>query len=132
MTKPIKCISVVEAKNLQNKWKETRAQEIEQAQGYEDTREFLYSLDELQEYLNYVKEQSNAQGIDKPGIRIYIGAYPKTSTQKSYATLFLAPTKDLFHSFEGLDELEIANKTENNYEIEPFNIVLGGYPPKDY
>lgn len=132
MAKPKKCISVDEAKKLQKKWMETRALEIEQAQGYKDTREFLYSLEELQEYLDYVKEQSSAQGIEKPGIRMYFGAYSKTYVKKSYATMFLSATKDLEKNIESLEEEEVSNKTENNYEIDPFNTVLGGYPPKDY
>ncbi len=130
MAKPNKCITVTEAKALQNKWKETRAIEIEQAQGYQDTREFWYSLEELQEYLDYVKEQSTAQGINKPGIRIYFGAYPKTSVKKSYATMFLAPTKEKSAIMEG--EEETSNNTENNYDIEPLNTVIGGNPPKEY
>ena len=130
MAKPNKCITVDEAKALQNKWKETRALEIEQAQGYQDTREFWYSLDELQEYLDYVKDQSNAQGINKPGIRIYFGAYLKTPVKKSYATIFLAPTKEKSAIAE--EELEVSNNAENNYAIEPFNLSHGGYPPKEY
>ncbi len=130
MAKPSKCITVAKAKLLQKKWLETRALEIEQAQGYQDTREFWYSLEELQEYLDYVKEQSNAQGIKKPGIRIYFGAYPNTSVKKSYATMFIAPTKGKPAIMEG--EEEVSNNTENNYDIEPLNTVLGGYPPKEY
>ncbi len=130
MAKPSKCIPVAEAKALQDKWKETRALEIEQAQGYQDTREFWYSLEELQEYLDYVKEQSTAQGINKPGIRIYFGAYAKTSLKKSYATMFLAPTKEKSAIIEG--EEENSNNTENNYDIEPLNTVTGGNPPKEY
>ncbi len=130
MAKPNKCISVDAAKSLQEKWKDTRAIEIEKGQGYQDTREFWYSLEDLQEYLDYVKEQSTAQGITKPGIRIYFGAYPKTSIKKSYATLFLAPTKEKSAIMDG--EEVTSNNTENNYDIEPLNTVIGGYPPINY
>jgi len=129
MAKPNKCITVEEAKALQNKWKETRALEIEQAQGYQDTREFWYSLDELQEYLDYVKDQSNAQGINKPGIRIYFGAYAKTPVKKSEATVFLAPTKKKTNP---LEEDGDAVNNENNYDIDPMNIGTGGDPPINY
>jgi len=130
MAKPNKCISVDAAKSLQEKWKDTRAIEIEKGQGYQDTREFWYSLEDLQEYLDYVKEQSTAQGITKPGIRIYFGAYPKTSIKKSYATLFLAPRKEKSAIMDG--EEVTSNNTENNYDIEPLNTVIGGYPPINY
>ncbi|MBK5193612.1 MAG: hypothetical protein JJE07_10450 [Flavobacteriaceae bacterium] len=130
MEKPKKCISVEKAKALQIKWKESRAKDIDLAQGYQDTREFWYSVEELQEYLNYVKERSSEQGVKDPGIRIYFGAYPKSSTRKSYATVFLAPTKERSAPIEGEDETSI--NLDNNYEIDPLNESSGGMPPVTY
>lgn len=130
MSKPQKCISVQEAKVLQSKWVETRATEIEKAQGYQDTREFWYSLEELQEFLDYVREESANQGVNRPGVRIYFGAYPKTNEKKSYATIFLAPTKEK----SALEEEEFENSAanENNYDIDPLNDGTGGLPPTGY
>lgn len=127
MEKPEKCVSVDQARKLQEDWVNTRAKEIQRAQGYEDTREFLYKLEELQEYLDYVKEKSREQGIANPGIRLYFGAYPKSQQKKSYSTLFLAPTQDV-------SEVGITGEgsVENNYEIEPLNNTQGGFPPKSY
>ncbi|SDR67879.1 hypothetical protein [Gramella sp. MAR_2010_147] len=127
MQKPKKCISKERARELQGDWKNTRAKEIDNAQGYEDTREFWYSLDELQEYLDYVKEESQKQGVKKPGVRIYFGSYPKSNEKKSYATVFLAPTKEASE-----EELETASNQQNNYEIDPFNLSTGGEPPINY
>lgn len=125
MEKPKKCIGVSEARELQNNWKKSRGREIERGQGYEDTREFWYSVKELEEYLKYVKEKSAEQGVKNPGIRIYFGAYPKSQQKKSFSTVFLAPTKE-----------EEVGATEggdlNNYEIDPLNDSAGGIPPKDY
>ena len=128
MPKPAKCISVDTARMYQKKWKETRALEIESGQGYEDTREFWYSLDELQEYLDYVKEESDKQGIKKPGVRIYFAAYPKSNDKKSLATIFLAPTKGP----NGEEDAGIAENNSNNYNIDPFNVIQGGEPPINY
>lgn len=130
MEKPKKCISVEKAKALQNKWKESRAKDIDLVQGYQDTREFWYSVEELQEYLNYVKERSAEQGIKNPGIRIYFGAYPKSSVRKSYATVFLAATKERLIPIEGEDENSIY--PDNNYKIDPLNESTGGMPPVTY
>jgi hypothetical protein len=118
MAKPPKCITVAEAKQLQDNWKSTRAVDIENAMGTQDTREFFYTVDELQAYLDYVKEQSAAQSIPKPGIRIYFAAYDNDSSDK--ATVFLAPTKGPTMS------------SENNYTIDPFNRGNGGWPPNNY
>lgn len=125
MKNPEKCISVEEARLLQNNWKESRGKFIEKGQGYVDTRDFWYSLDELQEYLDYVKETSREQGVNNPGVRIYLSAYPPTPKKKSFTTIFLAPTKEN-------SEKEQDEKNENNYEILPLNTATGGWPPKDY
>ena len=128
MQKPKKCISVEKARKEQDEWVKTRGKEIERGQGYEDTREFWYSLEELQEYLDYVKEKSKEQGVVKPGIRLYLGAYPKTTEKKSYTTMFLAPTKEA----KGDTETTQEDTDPNNYEIEPMNIITSGQPPITY
>jgi hypothetical protein len=130
MEKPKKCISVEKAKALQFKWKESRAKDIDLAQGYQDTREFWYSVKELKDYLDYVLSESKSQGIDEPGVRIYFGAYPKSSARKSYATVFLAATKGRLIPIEGEDETSV--NAENNYNIDPYNESSGGIPPVTY
>lgn len=127
--KPKKCITQEEAKELQHAWCCTRTPEIDKCVGFEDTREFHWSVEELQEYLKYVKKQSKKQGIDNPGIRIYLGAYPKEKCKmnKGYTTLFLAPT--------GAPAGEVGKgggSAPNNYGIEPFNYGNSGNPPKIY
>ncbi|MBI6117533.1 hypothetical protein [Salegentibacter maritimus] len=128
MKKPKKCISVEEARKEQDEWVKTRGKDIREAEGYEDTREFWYSLDELQEYLDYVREKSKEQGVEKPGIRFYLGAYPKTKEKKSYTTMFLSPTKEV----SGDTATPGEDSNPNNYEIEPLNQTHGGFPPTIY
>jgi len=126
MANPIKCITVEKARELQNVWKNSRGKEIERAQKYVDTREFLYSLDELQEYLDFVREKSTEQGVSNPGIRIYFAAYPNVGSQKSYSTVFLSPTYSV-----GTEE-NLEETVENNYTIDPLNHSSGGVPPQEY
>lgn len=118
MSKPTKCIPVDTAKNLQENWINTRQKAIDRAIGQEDSRSCFYTLDELREYLNYVEELSNEQNIDNPGIRLYFAAYNDDSNKK--ATIFLAPTVGNTHN------------SENNYDIDPFNLGSSGFPPLDY
>lgn len=129
MERPAKCISVEEAKALQKYWKETRGSEIERAQKYEDTREFWYSVAELEEYIEYVKKKSGEQGIINPGLRIYLGAYPARGQKKSVTTIFISPTTDKIaeNSTEENEKVHL-----NNYSIEPLNLSQNGYPPKEY
>ncbi|MCB0464297.1 MAG: hypothetical protein KDC78_01295 [Aequorivita sp.] len=115
MPKPSNCITVAEAKQLQDNWVVTRAIEIEAAMGSVDTREFLFSVAELEQFLNYVKAGS---GSMNPGIRIYFAAYDSATSDK--ATVFLAPTNG------------ITAGSPNNYNLEPLNKGVSGWPPKNY
>ncbi len=116
MSKPINCITVAEARQLQNNWIATRAVEIERSQGSVDTREFLFSVAELQQFLDYIKTES--EGTLEPGVRIYFGAYDNDSSDK--ATVFLAPT------------IGTTAGAINNYKLEPLNRGLAGFPPNNY
>ena len=126
---PEKCISVEEARELHNEWCNTRTPRIDDCMGFEDTREFWWSVEELEEYLKYVKKQSRKQGIDNPGIRIYFGAYQlsKCKSKKGYATLFLAPTGA---PAGGLGKGGVS--APNNYSIRAYNFGEHGNPPNSY
>lgn len=118
MAKPANCISVTEARTLQTNWRSTRAVEIEAAQGSKDACDFVFSVDELQEFIDYVKDLSTKQGINSPGIRVYFAAYDDDQSDK--ATVFLAPTKD------------VTADADNNYSIDPLNRGQTGWPPNNY
>lgn len=116
MLKPKNCITVSEARQLQDNWVATRALDIEKAQGSVDTREFLFSVAELQQFLDYIKAGSDV--VAPSGVRIYIGAYDNDSSDK--ATVFLVPT------------VGTSAEAKNNYNLQPLNQGLAGFPPKNY
>lgn len=116
MPKPSNCITVAEARQLQDNWKATRAVDIEAAMGSIDTREFLFSVAELQQFLDYIKAGSGL--TQNPGVRIYFAAYDNPTNDK--ATIFLAPT------------LGAAAGALNNYTLEPLNKGITGFPPTNY
>ena len=116
MSKPLNCITVDEAKQLQKNWIATRAMDIERSQGSVDTRDFLFSVAELQQFLDYIKA-GTALGA-QPGVRIYFGAKDSDSSDK--ATVFLAPT------------IGTTAGAANNYKLEPLNRGLAGFPPNNY
>ncbi len=91
---PEKCISVEEARELHGNWCEHRGKHLKECLGHDDAKDFWWSVEELQEYLKYVKRESRKQGIDNPGIRVYLGAYSKDKCNagKGYSTLFFKPT----------------------------------------
>ena len=116
MSIPTNCITVAEAKQLQDNWIETRAADIEQAMGAPDTREFLFSVAELQQFLDYIKAGAGIGA--QPGVRIYFAAYDSNVSNK--ATVFLAPT------------IGVSAGSENNYNLRPLNRSVNGWPPKNY
>ena len=118
MSKPANCISVVEAKSLRNNWETSRGASLSSSRGAEDTSDFTFSLEEMEEFLGYVKEESKKQGITNPGIRVYFAAYNARDTNQ--ATVFLAPTK-------GTEA-----DSDTNYDVEPLNRGSQGWPPNSY
>ncbi len=118
MSAPTNCIPVSEAIELRNKWLSTRQNTINTALGYDDQNVIFFSVDELQEYLDYVKLQSTRQDIPNPGIRIYFAAYSAAET--NLATVFLAPT-------DGPTQT-----SNNNYNIRPLNSGQDRMPPVIY
>ena len=117
MSKPKKCISVEEAEALYSNWQSTRASALSSLFP-QDPSDFVFSLSELEEFLEYVRTNSADQGIDNPGIRIYFSAYNSITSNK--ATVMLAPT------------VGAEANSANNYDIEAFNTVTGGWPPNAY
>tara|TARA_R100000353_G_scaffold153008_2_gene111361 strand:- start:10890 stop:11285 length:396 start_codon:yes stop_codon:yes gene_type:complete len=115
MALPSNYITEAEARSLQDNWVATRAVDIERAMGSADTREFLFSVAELEQYLKYIRD--NSKSVD-PGVRIYFGAYDNETNDK--ATVFLAPTV-------GTNE-----GAANDYNLSPLNKGISGWPPKNY
>ena len=118
MSKPKDCIPVADAKALQKNWNDNQAKDIEKAMGSKDVCAVTFNIDQLQEFINYVKSESTKQNIEKPGIRVYFAANDKLDDKK--ATVFLNATEN-----DGGD-------SANNYEIDPLNRGNGGYPPNAY
>lgn len=118
MLSPANCIPVAEARELRDNWLNTRQPAIDTALGYPDQNVGFYSIDELQEYLNYVRVQSIRQNIPNPGVRIYFAAY--NNEESNLATIFVAPTDGPTPS------------SNNNYNIRPLNNGNNGMPPTPY
>ncbi|GAA0728090.1 hypothetical protein GCM10009430_36870 [Aquimarina litoralis] len=127
--KPQKCINVEEARELHDNWCKNRGKRLQKKLGFEDAREFHWTVAELEEYLAYVKQESADQGINDPGIRVYLGAYSKGKCKRGIgrATVFFAPTGSRVGGL-GKD----GGSPENNYDIEPFNGGGDGEPPHSF
>ncbi len=72
----------------------------EKRNGVPDSREYYYTLDELQGYLNFVQSEAKAKGYSDVGIKIKMGQYPQKDAftnmnpkYQGYQTIYLVPTK---------------------------------------
>ncbi|MEL6811902.1 MAG: hypothetical protein AAFP76_11250 [Bacteroidota bacterium] len=115
MPKPSNCIPVADAKQLQANWMSTRAVDIERGMGSKDVCAVTFNIDQLQEFIDYVKDGSSSPN---PGIRIYFAAYDDEKSDK--ATCFLCPTTS------------DAASADNDYSMEPLNLGSGLWPPRNY
>src|SRR5690606_41361430 len=87
-----KLISTEKARELQSNWVGNQGMAIEK-NGFKDVRDFLFNLEDLQEYIDYVRVRSREQGIDNPGIRVFFGAY--VAVRENDETVFLSPQRTI-------------------------------------
>ena len=129
---PQQSISYEEANVLEEEFKRTRSRVIDATLGYEDTREFWFSLDTIKNYIAYVEQQAKDQKIDDLGIRIYFAAYPNDnqSADPGFSTIVLVPTSRNANNIKR-GFFPIAPEDENIKTIEALNFGHGGKPPTD-
>jgi len=127
------------ASDLSARYSEKRSGLILADIGKEDASAVWYSIEELENYINYVKCKGTEKGIDVTGVRFYMGVYPSDSTayheKAGLTTIFLSPTKKRTlvpnrveksaRTSQSLDEENV-----DATEIEPLNYGGIGNPPK--
>lgn len=57
-----------------------------------DNRSSWYSIEEIESYLEYAKNQASELGYTLDGLRLYAGAYPDTEEGPGLMTMFFVPT----------------------------------------
>ncbi len=89
-----------------------------------------YSLEDLEGYINYVKQEALKKKIPVDGIRFYFGVYPENTEDKSKAgqnTLFMCPTA----ASKSFSEDNGDDNSEDVTEIFAMNYGDNGNPPKN-
>ena len=57
-----------------------------------DNRSSWWSIDEIQNYINYAENQAGALGYTMDGLRLYLGAHPDVNGETGLTTMFFIPT----------------------------------------
>lgn len=136
LERPTQLITRKFAKDLHLNFMKYRASIITKYIKKEDANAVWFSVEELENYIEYIKSKGEKTGYDVNGIRIYFGVYPE---QKKYAekaglmTVFLqatgkkirANTKNEVQTFALLREESNADISS----IEPMNYGSIGRPP---
>lgn len=136
--KPKKCISVKEARELETNYVEKIEKTLKKELGCEECREFWWPIEEIEEYIDYVKSQAKEKGYKNLGLRFYLGKYgKKKSKEDEQTTMFIAPTGVLTDKkltpIKGKTVGAKSTDMDNNiYDIEAYNRGTAGQPPKKY
>lgn len=133
---PTQLITTNIALDLNKRYNEKRSGLILSDIGKEDANAVWYSLEELENYINYIKTKGIEKGIEVNGIRFYIGVYPedvvKYKEKAGLTTIFLSPTKKKTSNISERSLVDTSSVEENIdvTEIEPLNYGGYGNPPK--
>lgn len=128
---PSQTISLDQAHTLQQEYVRTRSEIVNKTLGFEDTRDFWFSLDSVEQYIRYVRSESKKQGLENLGIRIFYAAYPEESKEQwpdpGFSTVIIVPTHGKSNLGNGFFPMP---PVIYNSSIRAFNYGGGGKPPK--
>lgn len=136
---PRQLITNKEAKELNDNYNNTRHRLISSSIQKEDANAIWYSLEELENYIYYIKTEGKNKGYNVDGIRFYLGAYSnnpeKYNDKANMTTIFLTPTGKKVEVQKGslLNLPSMIQTQELNpdiEEIEPMNYGNMGPPPR--
>ncbi len=92
MSNPKGLITPKEAKTLNDAYSARHTLISNQITKRPDNRSTWFSLEEINLFLQYAKDQAKELGYELDGIRVYCGAYPDEGEQVGLSTAFLIPT----------------------------------------
>lgn len=130
VVKPKGVISVSEATALSENWSKFRKQAVDSASARHgrknDNRSVSWSLEDIENYLAYAKQESKALGYDMTGITVYLGVYGKNAGQskKDLTTMFIAPTGKKTRS--EANSLNLSLLGGGRLPVDPLNDGDGG------
>lgn len=132
---PKQLISTEKAKELNQNFIAQRTDLLKKAMGKEDANAIWYSLEELENYIEYIKSSGSEKGYVVDGIRFYFGVYSETEGKgkAGYTTLFLSPTGKSISEKRVASSLLLEEETGDSQDIaliEPLNFGSMGNPPK--
>jgi negative regulator of genetic competence, sporulation and motility len=133
-SKPSQLITKEFARQLNVNYNNKKASLTSKKAQKEDANAIWYSLEELENYIHYIKTNGAKEGYNVDGIRFYFGVYPddeKHGEKAGLTTLFLVPTgKQLETSTAKIQSFTLAQEASPDIQsLEPMNYGNIGRPP---
>jgi hypothetical protein len=121
--KPKQLISVDQAKELNKNYNLKHTFNVATQDINEDANAVWFSINEIQNYIDYIKEEGALKGHIIDGIRFYFGVYSDTESvdKAGFTTIFLSPTRKLPNS---------TIVAKDCTDLELLNYGSMGNPPK--
>ncbi|KAF2338297.1 hypothetical protein [Flavobacterium tistrianum] len=131
--KPSQLITKEFARQLNVNYNNKRASLVAGKEKKEDANAIWYSLEELENYIHYIKTNGAKNGYNVDGIRFYFGVYPddeKHGEKAGLTTLFLVPTGKKAENNNQVQSFALMQEASSDLQdIEPMNYGNIGRPP---
>ncbi|WJS93548.1 hypothetical protein NYQ10_15770 [Flavobacterium johnsoniae] len=133
--KPSQLITKEFAKQLNVNYNNRKASLTAKKPQKEDANAIWYSLEELENYIHYIKTNGAKDGYNVDGIRFYFGVYPddeKHGEKAGLTTLFLVPTgKKIEQNIAKVQSFALTQEplSSDIQSLEPMNYGNIGRPP---
>lgn len=131
--KPKGVIPSGQAKKLNDNWTAFREAAVDSAakkQGRnKDDRSTWWSIDDIENYIAFAKNQTDSLDYSITGIRVYLGVYGDNAgrTKKNLSTMFLVPTVKKNTIQASMNPFNMfVQKGDDCPECEPLNDGQGG------
>lgn len=133
-SKPSQLITKEFARQLNVNYNAKKASLTSKKAQKEDANAIWYSLEELENYIHYIKTNGAKEGYNVDGIRFYFGVYPddeKHGEKAGLTTLFLVPTgKQVETSTAKIQSFTLVQEASPDIQsLEPMNYGNIGRPP---
>lgn len=131
--KPSQLITKEFARQLNVNYNNKRASLSAKREQKEDANAIWYSLEELENYIHYIKTNGAKEGYNVDGIRFYFGVYPddeKHGEKAGLTTLFLVPTGKKAKDNSQIQGFAMMQEASVDIQsLEPMNYGNIGRPP---
>ncbi|MEL4308474.1 hypothetical protein [Joostella sp. CR20] len=119
--KPKKCITHKKALKLQEKYAKTIEKTLKKEYGKDFASQFWWSVEELEEYIAYFKQEAKDKGYTDLGLRFSLGKYEDDDKDGNLSG-FIMPT--------GVKTTKaLADDPEMIEDVDSYNDSMTGWPP---